>query len=80
LTNWLTAGLRMRYVDRLPGQQIGSYLTVDTQMTFILTRSLELRLSGQNLTNKTHSEFQSELARSSSLVERSFYAAIKLGM
>lgn len=46
-----------RYVDRLPAQQLPSYMTADVRLGWRIDKTLELNLSVQNLFNNVHAEW-----------------------
>jgi iron complex outermembrane receptor protein len=66
-----------RYVDNLPSQDVGSYVTLDTRVSWRPRYDLELSLVGQNLLDDHHPEFTPEIIdTSSSEVERSVYGKV----
>lgn len=62
----------LRYVDSLPAQRVGSYLSLDLRLAKRLTRGLELSVVGQNLLEDHHREFAGGTE-----VERSAYAQLR---
>ncbi len=66
-----------RYVDSLPSQDIGSYITLDIRLGWELSRDLELSICGKNLLDSQHPEFESEIVETTPTeVERSIYGKI----
>jgi iron complex outermembrane receptor protein len=66
-----------RYVDNLPSQDVGSYVTLDARLSWRPRYDLELSLVGQNLLDDHHPEFTPEIIdTSSSEVERSVYGKV----
>ncbi|MDY6950764.1 MAG: TonB-dependent receptor [Thermodesulfobacteriota bacterium] len=66
-----------RYVDNLPSQDVGSYVTLDARLSWRPKENLELSLVGQNLLDDHHPEFVPEIIDTSpSEVERSVYGKI----
>ena len=47
----------LRYVGRLPSQQVGDYTELDLSISRHLSQSLEVSLVGQNLLSSHHAEF-----------------------
>jgi iron complex outermembrane recepter protein len=69
--------LWVRYVDNLPSQDIGSYITLDARLSWRPFNDLELSVVGQNLLDSDHPEFQPAMfATSLTEVERSVYGKI----
>jgi iron complex outermembrane receptor protein len=66
-----------RYVDELPAQHIGSYLTLDARIGWRPTTQWEFSLAGQNLLSSSHAEFAPEIIDfSPTEVERSVYLKV----
>jgi len=66
-----------RYVDNLPSQGIGSYITLDIRFGWELRKDLELSICGQNLLDSQHPEFEPEIVQTTPTeVERSIYGKI----
>jgi iron complex outermembrane receptor protein len=64
-------------VGRLAAQSIASYMRLDTQMTWKLAKRVELSLTGQNLLQDHHAEFNDQFQSvNSSQVKRTAYAKI----
>ncbi len=73
----LELDLWARYVEHLPTQGIGSYVTFDVRLAWKPRNDIELSIVGQNLLDKQHPEFQSaQNYTSSTEVERSLYGKI----
>lgn len=53
--------LWFRYVDSVPAHNIPSYFTMDTRLAWQPINSLELSVTGQNLLDSQHPEFDSNL-------------------
>ena len=58
------ADLWLRYVGKLEGQGIPSYLTLDAKLSWMPLDSLELSLVGRNLLEDEHAEFLEEYGAS----------------
>lgn len=66
-----------RYVDSLPSQDIGSYITLDIRLGWELRKDIELSICGQNLLDGQHPEFEPEIVQTTPTeVERSVYGKI----
>lgn len=50
----------VRYVDDLPGQNVGSYVTLNLHLGWKPHKNLELSIVGQNLLDNRHPEFMPE--------------------
>ncbi|MDY6953071.1 MAG: TonB-dependent receptor [Thermodesulfobacteriota bacterium] len=73
----LDLDLWLRYVDNLPGQDVGSYVTLDARLAWKPRQDLEVSIVGQNLLDEHHPEFTMEIVESLPLeVERSVYGKI----
>ena len=73
----LELDLWVRYVDNLPTQNVGSYITLDTRFAWKPHKQLEVSIVGQNLLDNYHPEFQPEIVDTSPTeVERSVYGKI----
>ena len=69
--------LWMRYVDKLRSQNVDSYLTLDARIGWSLMKNLELSVTGQNLLNKHHLEYEQELySTTPNEIERSVYGKV----
>jgi iron complex outermembrane receptor protein len=66
----------LRFVDRLPEQDIPSYLTVDARLSWRPTPDWELAIVGQNLLDTAHPEFTSLFTIQRTEVERSVYGKV----
>jgi len=53
----VTFDLALRYVDKLPTYQVGSYFELDARLGWQITKNLEVALVGQNLLHDHHAEF-----------------------
>jgi iron complex outermembrane receptor protein len=62
----------LRYVDNLPAQRVGSYVTLDLRLAKQVTQSLELSVVGLNLAQDHHREFGGGTE-----VERSIYGQVR---
>lgn len=62
----------LRYVDSLPAQRVGSYVTLDLRLAKQVTRSLELSVVGLNLAQDHHREFGGGTE-----VQRSIYGQVR---
>lgn len=68
-----------RYVDRLSGLAIPSYLTLDARLGWRPTSDLEVSLVGQNLLDTHHPEFsQSIVSTTPTEVQRSVYGKVTM--
>lgn len=66
-----------RYVDNLPSQDVGSYVSLDARLSWWPGDKLELSLVGQNLLDDHHPEFVPEIIDTvPSEIERSVYGKI----
>jgi len=70
----------IRYVDEVERQGISSYVTGDLRFGWQVLPQLELSVTGQDLLEKSHTEFISEMGRISTGVERRFHADLKLAL
>ncbi len=65
------------YVDRLPAQQVSSYVRIDTNLTWQPTDTLMVSVVGQNLLRDQHVEsLDIQTSVNSSQLERSVYAKL----
>ncbi len=71
---------QIRYVDEVERQGISSYVTGDLRLGWQVLPQLELSVTGQDLLEKSHTEFISEMGRISTGVERRFHADLKLAL
>lgn len=66
-----------RYVDSLPGQDVGSYVTLDVRLGWNPCEHLEMSLMSQNLLDRRRLEFMPEILDiSPTEIERSIYGKI----
>ena len=66
-----------RYVDRLPAQDLDSYITMDARLAWKFNKSLEFAVVGQNLLEPHHPEFKPEFQDiAHTEVERGVYGKI----
>ena len=69
--------LWVRYVDNLPSQDVGSYITLDARLGRKLYKDIELSVVGQNLLDSHRLEFKPEIFDTYPTdVERSVYGKI----
>jgi iron complex outermembrane receptor protein len=69
--------LWLRYVDKLPAIDVGSYVTLDARLAWRPVRNLELSFVGRNLFHNRHLEFIPELINTlPTETERSYYGKI----
>ncbi|HSH66500.1 MAG TPA: TonB-dependent receptor, partial [Bacteroidia bacterium] len=54
---YIESGFVLRYVDVLTNRYVPSYVSIDLQIGWKLTKWLQLSIVGQNLLNKSHPEF-----------------------
>jgi len=74
----LELDLWLRFVDKLPGQHVDSYTTLDLRLGWKPTQNMELSLVGQNLLERKHAEFRQEVLEvQQTEIERSVYGKIK---
>jgi iron complex outermembrane recepter protein len=68
----------LRYVDELEGFAIDSYVALDARVSWRINDSLELAVTGRNLTQDDHFEFGTDPSFSTvpTSVERSVFAAV----
>jgi len=77
LTRDLDFDLWLRYVDNLPSQDVGSYITLDARLGWKLHKDIELSVVGQNLIDSHRLEFKPEILDTyPTEVERSVYGKI----
>ena len=73
----LELNLWTRYVDRLPSQNINSYVTLDVRLGWMPHKQLEVSIVGQNLFDNNRREFEPDFIDTSPTeVERSVYGSI----
>jgi iron complex outermembrane recepter protein len=60
-TTRMTVDLFGRYVDRLQGLNVDGYMSLDGRIGLSLNHKLELSLTGKNILEKSHVEFQPEI-------------------
>lgn len=69
----------LRYVDSLPGLDLGSYWGLDLRVAWRPTRWMELSVVGQNLIENRHQEFSpSFISTQRTEVPRGFYGKVTL--
>jgi iron complex outermembrane receptor protein len=67
----------LRYVDRLPALNLGSYLGLDLRVSWRPTRHLEFSIVGQDLLDNRHAEFRpSFIATQETEVQRGVYGKV----
>ena len=77
LTRDLDFDLWVRYVDNLPSQDVGSYITLDARLGWKLHKDIELSVVGQNLIDSHYLQFKPEILDTyPTEVERSVYGKI----
>ncbi len=70
--------LWLRYVDNLPAQDIGSYVTLDARASWSPVPPLEVALVGRNLLESRHAEFLQEFNESIPVeIEREAYLELR---
>jgi iron complex outermembrane receptor protein len=57
LPHGVTFDTGLRYVDKLPFYQIGSYFELDARVGWKISKNLEISIVGQNLLHDQHTEF-----------------------
>jgi iron complex outermembrane receptor protein len=73
----LELDLQMRYVDTLPGLDVGSYVSGDIRLGWNPTNTLKFYLVGQNLLESHHPEYRGDaIPFIASEVERGFYCGL----
>ncbi len=71
--------LWFRYTDDLAAQNVPSYFTIDTHISWQPTKNFEISFTGRNLLDSRHPEFSPEIyGMVPTEVERSFYGKIVL--
>jgi len=74
----LELDLWVRYVENLPSQGVGSYVTLDARLGWKPHKNLEVSIVGQNLLDSYHLEFEPEIIDIfPTELERSVYGKIK---
>jgi len=78
LTKDMELDLWVRYVDNIPGQDVGSYVSLDARIAWRPRNKLEFTLVGQNLLDPQITEFGQDayLDYTTTEVERSVYGKI----
>jgi iron complex outermembrane receptor protein len=71
----IEAGFVFRYVDVLTNRYVPSYMSLDVQLGWKITKWLQLSVVGQNLLDKEHPEFIPS-SPSPRLIARSFYGKV----
>lgn len=71
----INLGTVIRYVDKLPAPYVSAYTALDLQLGWKLNKEIELNIVGQNLLDKSHTEFIPS-SPSPRRIERSIYAKI----
>ncbi|BBL70872.1 TonB-dependent receptor plug domain-containing protein [Methylogaea oryzae] len=75
----LSADAILRYVDEVPGRNIGSYVTMDLRFSWQASKNIELAVVGRNLLDGRHPEFSdSALTTPLAQIQRSVYGQINL--
>ena len=70
--------LWLRFVDKLPGQHVDSYTTLDVRLGWKPKHNIEVSVAGQNLLERRHAEFRQELLEvEQTEAERSVYGKIR---
>lgn len=78
LTSNINFDVWLRYVDELPELDIDHYFTVDARLAWKPVNEIELSIVGQNLVDRQHAEFTSDLREIvPTQIERSFYGQVK---
>jgi len=73
----LELNLWTRFVDRLPSQDIDSYVTLDVRLGWMPHKQLEVSIVGQNLFDNNRREFEPDFIDTSPTeVERNVYGSI----
>lgn len=75
LPKGIEAGFVFRYVDVLTNRYVPSYMSLDVQLGWKITKWLQLSVVGQNLLDEDHPEFIPS-SPSPRLIARSFYGKI----
>ena len=69
----------LRYVDRLPEDNIDSYLALDVRLAWQVSKNVELSIVGQNLLDDRHREFYPVIIPTQSTeIQRSIYGKISI--
>jgi iron complex outermembrane receptor protein len=67
----------LRYMDKLPNNDVDSYITLDVRLGWKPIENLEFAIVGQNLLDDQHPEFTSEFIKSlPAEIERGVYGKI----
>ena len=70
--------LWLRYVDKLPAQDIDSYTTLDARASWLPVPALRVSLVGRNLLEARHAEFRPEFGDSLAVeIEREAYVELR---
>ncbi|MGV8837584.1 TonB-dependent receptor plug domain-containing protein [Cellvibrio sp.] len=64
------------YVDELPASKVGSYLRLDINLGTQLSKTLRFNITGQNLTDSSHREFNKADNINAGEIERSIFAKL----
>ncbi|WP_331353308.1 TonB-dependent receptor [Cellvibrio sp. UBA7671] len=73
--NW-TLDTTAIYVDELPASKVDSYLRLDINLGTQLSKTLRLNITGQNLTDSSHREFNKADNINAGEIERSIFAKL----
>ncbi|HEY0894667.1 MAG TPA: hypothetical protein VGE32_16515, partial [Cellvibrio sp.] len=64
------------YVDELPADKVDSYLRLDINLSTQLSKTLRVNITGQNLTDSSHREFNKVDNINAGEIERSIFAKL----
>jgi iron complex outermembrane receptor protein len=64
------------YVDELPADQVDSYVRLDLNLGTQLSKTLRVNITGQNLTDSSHREFNKINNMNAGEIERSIFAKL----
>jgi iron complex outermembrane receptor protein len=77
ITSSLRLDLWLRYVDEIKSYDIPGYVTADASLGWKITPDLEFSVSGRDLFDESHPEYQSEITQTlPTELERSFFAKV----
>ena len=77
ITSSLRLDLWLRYVDEIKSYDIPEYVTADASLGWKITPDLEFSISGRDLFDESHPEYQSEITQTlPTELERSFFAKV----
>ncbi|QSA96473.1 TonB-dependent siderophore receptor [Methylococcus sp. EFPC2] len=77
LTSNTQFDLMLRYVDETPQLGLNDYITLDARLAWSPLKNLELSLTGRNLTDSRHYEFNNSFGYRPTQVTRDFYANLR---